>query len=215
MRAWWLLVAIVMAPVVARGDVPDDDGDGNPDNFCRNGQFPDQGAFAIARTRAAVVVIDDAADCPVAGRCGGTPIGKGAEVIVGRTLGRWQCVWHFPARGDEIVGWVATTDLRPATGKAARGGAWTGTWRDHDNELRIARRGTGLAVEGEAYWHGWGDNVHEGAVVAEATPDRDLLFLEQDGCQVELHRVGRYLIAHDNRECGGANMVFDGVYRRR
>ena len=36
-----------------------------------------------------------------------------------------------------------------------------------------------------------------------------------DICKMTLRLVGEYLIADDNGECGGMNVTFDGVYRRK
>ncbi len=38
---------------------------------------------------------------------------------------------------------------------------------------------------------------------------------EEQGCEVTLTFVGTLLVAHDNGECGGMNVRFDGVYQKR
>src|SRR5579859_735443 len=48
---------------------------------------------------------------------------------------------------------------------------WTGTWVQGENRIRIQTSNTGKrSMDGEAYWHGFGDNVHSGEFSAEAKP---------------------------------------------
>jgi hypothetical protein len=42
-----------------------------------------------------------------------------------------------------------------------------------------------------------------------------LLTLEEDMCGITLRLVGDFLVADDNGDCGGVNVTFDGVYRRK
>ena len=57
--------------------------------------------------------------------------------------------------------------------------------------------------------------MHVGEVHAEAAPAGNVLALRDDPCALTLRLVGHYLVAADNGECGGANVRFDGVYRRK
>jgi hypothetical protein len=41
------------------------------------------------------------------------------------------------------------------------------------------------------------------------------LALEDDICKLTLRLVGDFLVADDNGECGGVNVTFDGVYRKK
>ncbi|MCA1633634.1 MAG: hypothetical protein LC802_07935 [Acidobacteria bacterium] len=50
---------------------------------------------------------------------------------------------------------------------------------------------------------------------AKARPAGNVLTVEEDSCRVTLRLVGDYLVASDNSECGGMNVRFDGVYRRK
>lgn len=202
--------------------VPDDDGDGNPDNLCRNGHFPSYGRFRIARVAPsgpAATLLHDEDDCPTSGDCARAALPRGAEVITARRYRDWTCVWRFPddAEAPELVGWLATSDLRTLRPPAPATASWIGTWTAGEDEIHVARAGRDLRADGTAIWHGYGDNTHEGAFTATGAPIGSRLRLVESGsgCEVELDRVGRYLIAHDNRQCGGVNVAFDGVYRLR
>jgi hypothetical protein len=41
------------------------------------------------------------------------------------------------------------------------------------------------------------------------------LTLEDDICKITLRLVGDFLVADDNGDCGGVNVTFDGVYRKK
>lgn len=142
----------------------------------------------------------------------------GDALVVSRAFGEYVCAWFQPARGYETVGWlradqleVSETDANPPASR------WLGEWELHSNSLTI-RRGTKageLRVEGSAVWHGLGDNVHMGEVNASAAPGGNTLTLEDDICKLTLRLVGDFLVADDNGECGGVNVTFDGVYRKK
>jgi hypothetical protein len=60
-----------------------------------------------------------------------------------------------------------------------------------------------------------GDNIHTGVVNGSARPEGNVLVVEDDICRATLRLVGDYLVVSDNSDCGGMNVRFDGVYRRR
>ena len=106
--------------------------------------------------------------------------------------------------------------------------AWRGTWiqlglkkqpRAAITKLVIST-GTApgsLKVEGQAYWFGAvvnGERVtHEGAVDGEAQPNENRLHIAEGGCEVNLSLIGGFLNVQDNRECGGINVTFTGVWQ--
>jgi hypothetical protein len=203
------------------------DATGNPENWCRNGAFPADGpVFKIARVvgqrNAKIHFLGDEEDCPQSNNAKclkKSYLIPGNEVIVSRKFGSWMCSWYQPEEGSETVGWLPLNSLRviePTTTPSLE--QWAGMWRDYDNRLVINTDGSAsphLRVEGQAYWRGLGDNVNEGSFAGRAKPQGNQLTIEDDGCKVSLIRVGRFLIAHDNFQCGGMNVRFDGVYRRR
>ena len=201
-------------------------GSGNPENWCRNGFFPADGPdFKIARVVGAkgarAYFHGDEGECPKVGglKCRTKSyLIPGDEVIVARVFGGWACGWYQPRRGSETVGWLPVESLSFAGPTPAPTlEQWVGDWRFYDQSLEIKAEGGVLKVEGQALWRGLGDNVHVGEVNAAARPQGDVLSLveEEGGCAVTLKMVGSYLVVRDNAQCGGANVRFDGVYRKR
>ena len=201
---------------------------GNPENLCRNGFFPRENAdFRLARVAAArgerVYFYGDARDdCPQGPNCRRKSyLVAGEEVIVSRQFGRFACAWYQPAKGAETVGWLAADNLEFAAARQWTIDDWLGEWKYGDARVTIvkAKSDGALSVTGSALWRGIGDNVHVGELDYEGRPEANLLKIgdstggEYD-CRVTLRRVGRYLIAGDNLNCGGVNVTFAGVYRR-
>jgi hypothetical protein len=199
---------------------------GNPENWCRNGAFPSDGTdFKVAKVigggRARVHFLKDDGDCPQSGeaKCQAKSyLIPGDEVLVSRTFGSWVCSWYQPRRDEETVGWLPAGNLSIAPSTAIPSlEQWVGRWKYGPQSLNIRREGHThrLKVAGQAYWYGLGDNVHEGSFEAGAEPRGNALVLDDGDCKVLLKLVEDYLIATDNSECGGMNVRFDGVYRKR
>lgn len=220
-------LALLLAPCFGAAPRPraQDEG-GNPANWCRNGAFTDDaGEFGLARVAGAkgerAYFYGDEEGCPgPEAKCRQKAyVVAGDELVVSRRLGDWVCSWYQPARGHETVGWLPARllALSPADPNPPRS-AWLGAWSFYSNTLQLARgaKPGALRVEGEAFWHGANpENIHTGDVAGEAAPSGNVLKLEAEDCRVTLRLVGAYLVVDDNNECGGANVSFDGVYRRR
>src|SRR3712207_1155562 len=201
------------------------DAGGNPANWCRNGGFASAAnEFNVAHVKGArgtrAYFYGEDEGCPGHGaKCRQKAyVIPGDALVVSRAFGEYVCAWFQPARGYETVGWLRADQLelseRDANPPAAR---WLGEWVLHENGLTISRdaKAGALRVEGSATWHGVGDNVHVGEVNASAAPSGDTLTLEDDICKLTLRLVGDFLVADDNGECGGVNVTFDGVYRKK
>jgi hypothetical protein len=215
------LVLLLWMPILIPAQVP-----GNPINWCRNGLFPeDSKDFKIATITGPknerINFFSDENDCPKSDpmKCKKKSyLIPGDQVIVSRKFENWACCWYQPKKGSETVGWIpiesltiSDSDSNPPLNK------WVGNWKYYEQSLNIKIDGnTGfLTVTGEAYWRGLGDNIHTGAIEARAKPNRNELKLEEEVCQLSLKLVGDYIIAVDNTDCGGANVRFNGVYRKR
>jgi hypothetical protein len=152
------------------------------------------------------------------------PVGQ--PVAVGRSEGDWTCVSHFGSG----YGWMLANRLQPVQPDLhPPAAAWTGTWtplglkkqpRDASTKLVIsagAAKGS-LKVSGEAYWFGAivnGERVmHDGAVEGEGQPVENRLQIAEGPCEVNLSLVGGFLNVQDNRECGGMNVTFTGVWQK-
>jgi hypothetical protein len=140
------------------------------------------------------------------------------------------CTAFIGARGLEMDGFLPAARIRTITPAPA----WIGVWRrGAGNEIDIARKTGGvLALSGTATWHGQGDNVHTAEIAAtidadkatqsfaERSPESDggqIAFEKAtpDDCALFMRQLGPYLFVRDSGNCGGANVSFTGLYRRR
>ncbi|HEX8285057.1 MAG TPA: hypothetical protein VF588_16970 [Pyrinomonadaceae bacterium] len=218
---------LVLCCAASRAGAQDEGG--NPAHWCRNGAFTrDSEVFRTARVTgrkgSRVYFGGDDEGCPgPSAKCRQKAyVVPGDEVLTSRAFGDWVCAWYQPARGSETVGWLPAQQLSvtepPANPPLA---AWLGAWGFYDNSLRLgrARKAGALRVEGDATWVGVNPgNVHVGDVSGEAAPEGNVLKVgggDEYDCRLTLRLVGAYLVASDNRQCGGANVTFDGVYKRK
>ena len=198
--------------------------DGNPENWCRNGAFPrDSEAYRIANVKAAngerVYFFDDDRNCPNDQNCRRKAylIDKD-EVLISRIYGNYACAWYQPRKGSEVVGWLPKANLEFRAAEVADFASWLGEWTFYDNALKISRgeKHGSLKVSGNALWKGLGDNVHVGEVDSTGIPDENGFMRFTDGdCEVKFRLISRYLIVADNLQCGGMNVSFSGVYRKK
>jgi hypothetical protein len=221
--SWLLQLGLLLfMPVIVHAQV-----EGDPDNWCRNGSFTnDRAGFRTGKVIGAkgtriYFYADGADDCPRAGaKCRAKAyLVPGDVVVASRKFSDYVCVWYAPGKGYETVGWLpaANVSLAETTGSPASS-SWVGNWEYGIQSIRIkpGKKPGALAVEGQAYWRGLGDNVHTGDLGFEAQPVGIVLTLEEneDLCAATLKLVGDFLVVTDNLKCGGVNVTFNGVYRR-
>lgn len=140
----------------------------------------------------------------------------GATVLLGRSRGDYVCA--FDGRIGSI-GWlpqqrIAAHPIDPTPPLAA----WLGTWRLYDNRIVLEHEGDALDAEGEAYWPSKSTPpANEGAFAGTAKPSGNRLHFgnEAQGCEVDMVLAGPFLVVSDNRECGGHNVSFTGIFTRR
>jgi hypothetical protein len=140
----------------------------------------------------------------------------GYPVVVSRVEGEWTCGYLVTRKGAS-QGWVRSKDIRWLTFDPNPPlAAWIGTWTQGENRIKIQPSKTPgkLALEGEAYWHGFGNNVHDGEFSADASPAGNHLHVEDDPCKIDLALWGKYILVNDNNMCGGMNVRFWGVWKR-
>ena len=228
-RALLNLTGLLLVTCWAGSGARAQEGGGNPANWCRNGAFTrDAKEFGLARVKgekgARVYFYGEEEGCPgPAARCRRKAyLVPGDEVITSRTFADWVCAWFQPARGSETVGWLAADGLAPVEAPAASLASWLGAWSFYKNEVRLSRgRAAGaLSVAGEATWVGVNPgNVHVGELSGESAPAGGVLTLsggeDEYDCRATLRLVGPYLLVSDNKRCGGVNVTFDGVYRKK
>jgi hypothetical protein len=150
----------------------------------------------------------------------------GQPVAIGKRDGDWTCVSHHGSG----YGWMLTNRLQPIQPDLHPPViAWTGAWtplglkkqpREAVTRLVISTSSApgNLKVDGHAYWFGAvvnGERVtHEGAVEGEAQPNENRLHIAEGSCEVNFSLIGGFLVVQDNRECGGMNVTFTGVWQK-
>lgn len=197
------------------------------EDFCRNGLFtivnaPIGLARVIGTSRA--WFLEDMDGCPNAeARCRQQAyVVPGDRVLVGNARGNYLCV-YYPSRGGGTAGWMDAARLRRIESEPNPPlSAWVGRWSDEgDPRIRIARRGRRLTVEGEAFWPSrnpsaeqfpGGPNVGRVDEPLEVTGNA----AHARECNISFVLLGDYLVGADpDRSCGGMNVSFSGVYRRK
>lgn len=196
------------------------------DAMCRSGLFPDESQFALARVggRDRAYFNSDEDGCPLANTADcrtDTYLVPGDTIVISRNRGRFACAF-FPDDAGGTAGWIETKRvlLQPLKTQQPLE-AWLGKWTSSGNPTVRFRKDLGaLRVEGEAFWpgppgsHDW-PSTHEGAIAGrvELTGYR-VSYRDENLCEVRFTLLGDFLIASDNRRCGGANVSFSGVYSR-
>ena len=156
--------------------------------------------------------------CQVGKKCLPMALKAGDPVVISRIEGEWICGYLVAPKGS-AQGWVRSQDVRPVEADPNPPlSAWIGTWVQDENRITIQRSQAAgkLSIDGEAYWRGRGDNVHEGSIAGDAAPVGNWLRYEEgsgESCAVDMALIGKYLLANDNNKCGGMNVRFWGVWR--
>jgi hypothetical protein len=200
-----------------------------PDMSCSNGGFPAEKAIGLAKVIGAdrLVFLKDSDGCPSeAASCRQRAyVVGGDELLTGRGAGAYVCAF-FPSRGGGSAGWVRRARLAPLPVDASPPpSAWAGHWADGDDTISLTVKGGALVADGNAYWPSahpspaqfpGGPNLGDLSGTARPTGNR-VVFADSDpqACSATLSLVGGLLVVSDNGACGGANVSFGGVYRRR
>jgi hypothetical protein len=198
-------------------------------DFCRNGLFPrEQEHLSLGvvqgRPGEKVHFLDDMDGCPSKGAMCMRPayLVPGNEILVGKRTADWACVW-YQGRKHEFVSWVPRKNvvLLPAPPlHPVRD--WVGLWSDGLSTIRLSpsKEGGKLRISSSLRWDGGVDPAGERRMnVGGMTGTIDLHGVKATGaegdCQVTLARIGQYLLADDNGDCGGMNVRHTGMYFRR
>jgi hypothetical protein len=147
-------------------------------------------------------------------------------VILASDAGRACVTYTAPSKAaHSTTGWVDARAIQPDP-DASGSGDWSGTWRSGpEQEIRISAAGTGAyKVEGSATF-GASDParvargaVNEGNIAGAIHPSGSEADLstgsDPTDCRVRFWRIGTYLVAAGNGDCGGENVTFTGSYRQ-
>lgn len=197
---------------------------------CRNGLFARAAGTVVPAVVSAadkVAFRDDAEGCPQAASCARKAyLVPGDAVLVSSMELGWSCAWYF-GRAREFVGWLPSAALTVLAAPIPSPSDWIGSWIPIGGGQRIriaAGRGAAFELSGEAQWRGGRDEagepvVHVGSFRGSAAPAGDRLTLDADhgesGCVVRMQLVSHSLVVSDNALCGGVNVRFDNVYRKK
>ncbi len=195
------------------------------DLTCRNGLFPSEPSFALAEVQGKdrAWFHGDTGGCPwTRGACASPSyVIPGDTVIISKIRKGYACAF-YPNKGGGTAGWVPTRQLKLLFADTIRPERdWIGSWTSWGNPtLQFRRALGGLHVSGEAFWpgpqgtHDW-PTIHVGEVDGPvAVSGHRGSYEDGNLCEVRFTLLGKYLIAGDNRQCGGANVSFSAVYTR-
>ena len=169
---------------------------------------------------------DDAESCPYdAGKCRRKAyLVSGDRVIVDNVADQWACATFVGAK-DETTGYIATKDLEfLPKDKEPELGDWVGTWESDPDSLEFSIKGGKLQVSGNALWDGGrndaGDEiVHtgdiEGELEVQSGGKASLPASGEYECAADFQLLAGVLLVKDNGNCGGMNVNFNGVYRKK
>jgi hypothetical protein len=129
----------------------------------------------------------------------------------------WTCV-ALPGKGKINTDAVWIPSSRWVHERGSVTDAWTGVWQNEYAKISVTALDGELHMSGRAVWVG-AFSEHFGEFDFEGTPVSDTFTGSHrsgsDRCEVFVRRVGPYLFAQDNRQCGAINVTFDGLYRFR
>ena len=197
--------------------------------MCRNGLFADSPPFGVAKVTGAprTYLRSDTAPCPddSAACRGQSYVVPGDTVLTGASRAGFVCAFYPGKRGGS-AGYVRQTEVaaQPLDANPALS-AWAGNWADGDDTISLRVRGSQLVATGNAYWPSADPSLKErpggpnlGEMSGTAAPNGNSVVFagkDSDDCRVQLTLLPPYLLASDNSNCGGANVRFDGVYRKK
>ncbi|GJD48793.1 hypothetical protein OPKNFCMD_1519 [Methylobacterium crusticola] len=159
----------------------------------------------------------------------------GNAVLLGSARGGYACATYVGAKGLVRSGWLPEATLaRAPAAPAPAPRDWAGTWTAPEQRIAIRADASGaLAVSGEATFGALDPArvkrgaVNLGSLDGRAKPAGPTLAFtmgsgatlpygegDPEACRVRLRLVPPFLLAEDNRNCGGMNVSFTGVYRR-
>jgi len=151
----------------------------------------------------------------------------GDVVFGGPENGGFRCAYYGSAKGTLIAGFLPVEKLQPIIGEdelsaAFLAGNWQMSLGPHlaPNTIAMKTAGSGkVSATGSAYYQ-TAETVNEGSFECDGVivkkGAKELVFRDDSGadCQVTVRRKGPYLVVDDNRNCGGMNVTFEGIYVR-
>ena len=180
----------------------------------------------------------EASDCPsAAAKCQGKSyFVPGDRVILSRTNGPFVCVDFTDAKGVLRPTWAPASAIDREVAPPPTLADWYGEWAEVESKivLKPSAKAGALSISGEATWGALDPErvkagaVHIGSIEGVAAPVGAALSFamgdnvtlpvdkaQDSDCKVWMRRLGPYLLVSDNNNCGGMNVSFWGVYKRK
>lgn len=162
----------------------------------------------------------------------------GDTVLLGDVFDTTACATFVDQKGRATSGIIKANTVEPVRGAdQSTRRAFVGRWVREEAEISVTAKSSGLAFKGEATYGGKDpQRVARGAVnsgiidftsdpasnrLSVAVPNADgaaAMPKDKGGpndCQLDMVALGPYLVVKDNMQCGGMNVSFTGVYRRK
>jgi len=194
----------------------------------------------ITSSQKRVYFLKEGGNCPAAGTaCARRAFLLPGDVVVAlRSEGDYvdAVFTGGPPHFRSTRGWLPKNVLAPEPTPAADAAAWSGDWVSGDDDITVKPSAGGrIQVDGSAVW---GENdpartarggPNLGYFDTTLVPAAMVTFspadnggpaklnppANADGCVLTMWLLGPYLTVSDNGQCGGANVTFSNLYRRR
>lgn len=162
----------------------------------------------------------------------------GDVVLLGEVYDTTACATYVDKTGRATSGIIKGNTVGPVRGaddKSSR--ALLGRWVREEAEIRISAKGNAIAVKGDATYgakdpqrvargavnsgtldftiESASNRISAGVTGADGAPAVAKDKAAATDCQVDMVALGPYLVVKDNMQCGGLNVSFTGVYRRK
>ena len=150
-------------------------------------------------------------------------VNANSEVIVGKTYKNFTCVYDTK---KQVSGWVPSDRLFKMYALNFKLESLLGTWHSDASKINIKQNGDNAIVSGTSKWDGIIDEngeriehigeFHGNALVSNLQTGAFEIYDDEMDCRVKFNFVNnKYLIVSDNSNCGGMNVRFNGVYKRK
>lgn len=193
------------------------------DKFCREGLYTRAEALSLAKVSIPnddkAYFFDDSDNCPSAeDSCKRNAYLINAdEIVVSKENEGFSCAWYVGANSNTI-GWIKSDLLEPVQINPPEHENWLGHWQYNDNEIYLTelKFSDDFLLEALAIWQGDGENIHIAEVFERiyAPKYHSIQISNDDLCFLQLTLMNDYIATMDNLKCGGANVSFNGIYKK-
>ncbi len=162
----------------------------------------------------------------------------GDVVLLGDVYDTTACATFVNKTGRGTSGIIKGNTVQPVrSADQSTKRAFVGRWVREEAEISVTPKGAALAFKGEATYGGKDPQrvargaVNSGNIDFTADPASNRLSVGLSGtdgataipkdkaaatdCQLDMIALGPYLVVRDNMQCGGMNVSFTGIYRKK